>query len=115
MSNPTQAQDAATKNYVDSNFSKVFSTNYTFGTSTTVSPTRLMTISNTSFTSTNVLLGLVIIPQASTVFTDTFTMTNYTDATFVTGSFSANVTITRTDTNGGWNQNVILQVIILYR
>jgi len=117
LTDPVNSSDADTKNYVDSsiNTTKVYTANYTFGSSTTPSSVKTVSLSYTGFTASNILLGLVVNPVPSTTFTDQFVLYYYNSTSFTAGNFSFSCAINRTDTNSGWSQNVILQIIVLYK
>jgi hypothetical protein len=92
----------------------MISTNILFGISSVNPFSKTLTISNAGFTISNTLLRLVCFVLSSTTYTDTFGMSISSPA-FTTGTFTFSVTITRTDTNSSWGQNLQVQTILFYK
>jgi hypothetical protein len=91
----------------------IFTTMISYGISSANTSSTPLSISNSSFTSSNVLVKLIVLPFP--VVTGERFSISYSNTSFTLGSFNFTVSVTRVDNNTGWAEVLELQVIIFYR
>jgi hypothetical protein len=118
LANPVNATDAVNLQYLQSNTVNssinMISTNIMFGSSSANPTSKVLTISNSAFSTSNILIRLICYVMSSVTYTDTYGMT-VSSPSFSAGTFTFTATITRTDSNTSWGQGLQIATVLFYK